>query len=1757
MEDAAGRWPPTGPAGAPASPPADVCDDALGPRQNRTQAASAILLWVAVQELVCGQTPDLPPQMNTTADFVEYLGLDDSHKGRLAILFHMLSRNPRVLFSPNTTQAWRIVAKVNETVEYLDGLTKLARQILSLPQPLPDTLPVPGWQVTLVSCAWLELMAGAQLDLFRPYPTEAAAVDYFLDGAAADNVSVLAVLALDLPSDGRLPNHLIYKIRQNATLVANTVLVRDRAWLPGPRNWDYNYYEFGFSWLQDLVERAVAALHAGRTVLEPASAIHEMPYPCYVQDRFLFDLETVVPLCLTLGWVCGVALQVQQLVQERDDRLREVMLTLGVSLPAIRASWVLTSLLLTTPSAVAAALVLCYGGILRYSSVSLVLCLLLLFVIDNTALAHLLSALSMGRARTAASSSVILYFLTYVPYVYVSVVENTAMLPVSSPVKVLTCLMSPSAFNLAFKYIGFYEQQGTGVDWSSWTVSPVENDSFNMAITMLIMLLDPLLYAVLVWYIENVFPGDVGVPQPWYFLLSPGYWRPTPTKPGSGEWDTADADGGLLNEPEPTKLPLAVELCALTKRFPGQRRPAVDRLSLRLYEGQVTALLGHNGAGKTTTLSILSGLLPACSGSVSVYGCDTRRRLAAARRSLGFCPQQDVLFDGLTPAEHVWFYGRMRGAGHREALLQAFSVLADVNLLPKRDCDVRLLSGGQRRKLSVAIAFLGGSRCIVLDEPTAGVDPHSRRAIWSLIAKYKPGRTILFCTHHMEEADVLGNRIAILSAGKVKCVGSPMFLRRQLGAGYHLHVVRTAADPSEDGQASGGGLGGVTSLLQAHVPSAQLLGSSAHELHFFLPVAELTAGVLPRLLEALQQRREELAVASFGLQTTSMEEVFMRVTRNGQDDCPVPTPTSDTHSELADVVLLPAIFTFLAMSLAVVTPNVSDKPPLVMAPTQYFNYTSPQENVVPVANNWLDVLNPGFSRDAPSPAVEATLELASGLGATCVRRDPHNASAGFDPLCDTVRHRACSCRPDGAGQACAPGGYRLPLSRSVVTGDLLQNVSGQPESEFYRATTDIYRLRRYGGLSLGLVHAATPPEFGRHLSPAARRTAVRRRAKAWFNHKGLHAVPAYVNALNNAVLRANLPPAAGDPAAYGVTCVNHPLPRTGAFTLEEEIRQGTDILIALFVLVALSFVNCSVPSAACLLIIAAFNDPAYTSGSNLAAVTLLVFFYGVSSVFSLTRSSPAMKQTRPVQLVAGWGISRGSRLPALVFNRPALKARSSWAFSSVVPYTCEQSIQPHSIGDSLPSGPSRWKMGEMDRSWSMNWPKVTTDMVKIGAGWSMTPLMYPASFLFREPGSAYIAVVMFNLFLGAAALLTTSLFESIEDQQAVNAMKSVFLVLPNYCLGRGLLEIAYNQYHNDFLVKTARPLTKVYRGAGTAVDQLCFGVAPGECFGLLGVNGAGKTSTFRMLTGDKSVTSGDALVKLQCGDHSRDVSLRQELDTALSEMGYCPQHDALHGEMTVSEHLTVYAMIRGVPPARLRLEVDRLLRQLGLVVYARRPAAVLSGGNKRKLSTALALVGAPRLVLLDEPTTGMDPASRRYLWELVRRLVAAGRSVLLTSHSMEECEALCTRLAVMVNGRLRCLGSPQHLRNRFGDGYTVTIRSGEADPDAVDRRVKACLPFSRLKECHLNVWTYELGSDAAPLGEVLRRLERLAAQLRIDDYYVSQNTLDSVFVSLARHQSECPGPEERLVAPGEPLDDRVVCKDLEPPPAPRLLTVRL
>lgn len=244
---------------------------------------------------------------------------------------------------------------------------------------------------------------------------------------------------------------------------------------------------------------------------------------------------------------------------------------------------------------------------------------------------------------------------------------------------------------------------------------------------------------------------------------------------------------------------------------------------------------------------------------------------------------------------------------------------------------------------------------------------------------------------------------------------------------------------------------------------------------------------------------------------------------------------------------------------------------------------------------------------------------------------------------------------------------------------------------------------------------------------------------------------------------------------------------------------------------------------------------------------------------------------------------------------------------------------------------------------------------------------------------------------------------------------------------------------------------------------------------------------------------------------------------------FSPQFDSLIDTLTAREHLTLFARIKGVPEETIPDYVEHLILKLGLQEgIADKPCKGYSGGNKRKLCVGIALIGNPPIVFLDEPSTGMDPGSRRFMWDLIASTMK-GRSVILTTHSMEECEALCARIGIMVGGRLRCLGSSTHLKSVYGSGFQLDVSVPESKHAEFQRLLEETWPESKIIESHGNNWKARVprqssGGQRTTIGTMFRFMEQVKQQFELHDYAVSETTLEQIFISMARQQEEEKGP---------------------------------
>jgi lipooligosaccharide transport system ATP-binding protein len=299
----------------------------------------------------------------------------------------------------------------------------------------------------------------------------------------------------------------------------------------------------------------------------------------------------------------------------------------------------------------------------------------------------------------------------------------------------------------------------------------------------------------------------------------------------------------------------------------------------------------------------------------------------------------------------------------------------------------------------------------------------------------------------------------------------------------------------------------------------------------------------------------------------------------------------------------------------------------------------------------------------------------------------------------------------------------------------------------------------------------------------------------------------------------------------------------------------------------------------------------------------------------------------------------------------------------------------------------------------------------------------------------------------------------------------------------------------DVLIR-ARALTKQF-GALTAVDGVDFDVHVGEAFGFLGPNGAGKTSTMRMIACSSPMTSGElSVVGMNPARQGAQIKAR---------LGVVPQIDNLDAELTVLENLLMYARYFDIPGETARARAAELLDFVQLTDRAGDQVEPLSGGMKRRLTIARALINEPELILLDEPTTGLDPQARHLVWDRLYRLKSRGVTLVITTHYMDEAEQLCDRLVVMDHAKIVAEGSPRQLIERYSTREVLELRLTDATRASLNGRLDTVA--ERVEDLPDRILLYAADGEQA--------LEKIhAQQIPIESALVRRSTLEDVFLRL-------------------------------------------
>ncbi|KAM4813644.1 phospholipid-transporting ATPase ABCA3-like [Urocitellus parryii] len=1338
------------------------------------------------------------------------------------------------------------------------------------------------------------------------------------------------------------------------------------------------YIKEGFLIIQHALDKAIMLYHEsnlGKSLFDGITIfVQRFPFPAHPYHGLLWVSSPFLPLIFILTFSPVVLSIMQYVVQEKEERLKEYQLIIGLRNWIIWAAYFFTFFLLyiiiITLICVLFFTKITDEPILRYSDYSFIFIFLVCYAIASIFFSFMVSTF-FNKAHLAASAGHLMFFASFFPFNFIF--QHYGAISVSN--KVAACLSSNVALALGINLLVKLEIKEIGVKWHNLWKPASLDDNLIFGYMLGMLLLDAFLYGLVTWYVETVFPGQSGVPQPWYFFLLRSYWF---GKPRIIEEKNIESHGGTQRsnnfEAEPINLVAGIQIKHLHKEFSG--KAAVKDLSLNVYEGQVTILLGHNGAGKTTALSVLTGMYsPLSRVKAFVNGFDISDNMIEIRKNLGFCPQNDLLFKDLTLAEHLFFYSVIKGIPRNMHTLEIDHMLSIFDLLENRHAFSCSLSEGAKRKLSVIIALIGGSKVIILDEPSSGMDPVSKRLTWNLLMQYKHNRTILVTTPYMDEADTLGDRIAILAMGTLQCCGSSMFLKQIYGAGYHIVMQR---EPHCDVEK-------ISAMIQSHVPGAMLEDDIGDELSFVLP-KEYTHR-FEALFDELEKNQKEMGIANFGVSITTMKEVFFKVNKLATSQMSI--HDQNKQQSLSGSFERPVFSSF--DELATIKFNTG----FPLYRQQFCSMFI--KRALFSWRNWKLIL----------------LQIIVILVVTTYLLIALNVKDDYMPAREMdLRHYGQTIVPYSIS---GNSGLALTLIKKL---EIFLKSKNQ-ELRKVKGNVQNYILESKECRDFCIIALSIKVEKNKTILTVL------------FNNEAYHSSATSLAVLDNILFML----LSGPRASITVSNKPQPLPVYGSNTVPIN---------------GLQIVQC--------------------------------LAFGISIVagsFCLQTVIERISKAKHIQFLSG------------------VYVLTYWLSALLWDLIC------FSIPCCLLLGV--FKYCEVD-AFVVNFNFLDTMLIFMLYGWCIVPLMYLGSFLFSSGTAASIKLTLFNYISIICSIIVQSAVvpnqgtKEQEDEAVIKEKNKVLELLRTFQTNPVLLNKVTKIYYKCPVVR--------------AIRNISFVVKKSECFGLLGLNGAGKTTIFKMITGEETITSGVVLID---GN-----SVTENIRKIRSRIGYGPQSDSVLNHMTGRELLIMYARLWGVPESVIYKYVEAFLCSVHLEPLADNVVYTYSGGNKRRLSTAIALMGKSSVVLLDEPSTGMDPVTRHLLWDTVTWICKTGKAIIITSHSMEECEALCSRLAIMVKGMFVCLGSPRHVRNTFGNIHTLTAKINiSKDEDKVKEFKKFVEKTFPGNLCNIQNQEYQgiigyfIPSKEICWGKVFSILEKAKVLFNLEDYSISQITLEQIFLTFA------------------------------------------
>ena len=1050
---------------------------------------------------------------------------------------------------------------------------------------------------------------------------------------------------------------------------------------------------------------------------------------------------------------------------------------------------------------------------------------------------------------------------------------------------------------------------------------------------------------------------------------------------------------------------------------------AVNNFSGELFKNEIFCLLGHNGAGKTTLIKTISGEEDPDKGDIFLNGTSLITNKDFLYHNIGLCQQEDIFFDYLTVTEHLKYMMQIKG--YHKDLEQINTLIKKIELEEKKDAICKTLSGGQKRKLCIALALIGNSPLVLLDEPTSGMDVIAKRSLWDFLKEFKNDKIIVLTTHSLDEAEYLGDRIGIMSNGNFICSGTSSFLKEKYPCGFNLNLLVNSKIFNDDYKKE------LFNKLLTLEPKLEIKVASKG---VFTVNIQYDNKNVKEIFDVVEKNKDNYGIEDYTVSSTSLEDVFLKlnnkITLNENNDEIAPNDIEalnidkydNLNNELSSSFCFQLsshfkrivvsiwrnkLYTFLEFMVGIIfiqayvfiyKASLDSKNVKSLDFSKLYEYTPSsyiyEENDYIEKSFYYDNL---LTKKGNFNKIDKNLLLPDFIEEIYQKSLAHIGKSGL----------SISKKNDNELLVYAT---EIPMNcPSFIMGNVMMAVSAFLKNEYGINAAILYTIE----------HHSTSDDFGLNIDITEMSLMFSVCCVLYM------AVCIFYGSIMSEKIKER------------VKNIKHLLYLSGSNMFSYWGAFYITDLIKLFIFCSLAGIS-----------VYFLSSVAFHLWVNLIIYSFSSLFFIYNLSFLLEKEESGQKSLMIINFVCiilGVVIvilclSAFNLSPVFLLNNYNYTIFDITPISSLLLSSGRIILSYYifkgygSIFDDLPD--------EINGIYSPSKYLLTSLMTQV-----IDTFLYLGLLALMESG---LIEKLFNKFKvkflikdSNTVLSTIQVSEEFKENNNIitNEQQSPLLSISenergstekNNCIQEQINKI--NADENNNLTTKIIGLKKTYwlcckKKNVRAINNLYLGLENNEKFGLLGFNGSGKTTTFKSITKEILYDSG-SIILFNKNIENQFGSIRQNI-------GYCPQENPIFDYMKVREIISFYSNLK-----RINEPLSEILEKFDLDKYKDTTCIHLSGGNKRKLSFALALMNYPKILLLDEPSTGVDPESRRVMWKNIMSLSKKNKNfnMILSTHSMEEAEVLCDTVSWLKSGNFLSIGNPEKLKIMLSAGYKLHIK---------------------------------------------------------------------------------------------------------------------